>query len=37
MRAGKDPPVTEVSPPIPLRDSDALSLKRATDAASCGV
>jgi hypothetical protein len=32
--AGKVPPVTEVSPPIPLRDSEALSLKSATDAAN---
>ena len=37
MRAGKVPPVTDVSPPIPLSDSLALSLKNATDAASCGT
>ena len=35
--AGKVPPVTDVSPPIPLSDSDALSLKSATDAANWGV
>ena len=37
IRAGKDPPVTDVRPPIPFRDSDALSRKRATVADSCGV
>ena len=37
IRAGKDPPVTELRPPIPLSDSDALSLKNATEAESCGV
>ena len=37
IRAGMVPPVTEVRPPIPFSDSDALSRKRATDAASCGV
>jgi hypothetical protein len=35
--AGKVPPVTEVNPPIPFKDSDALSRKSATEAASCGV
>ena len=35
--AGKVPPVTEVNPPIPFRDSDALSRNSATEAASCGV
>ena len=35
--AGNVPPVTEVRPPIPFSDSDALSLNNATDAASCGV
>ncbi len=35
--AGKVPPVTDVKPPIPLSDSDALSRKSATDAASCCV
>jgi hypothetical protein len=35
--AGKDPPVTDVIPPIPLSDCVALSLKKETDAAICGV
>ena len=35
--AGKVPPVTDVRPPIPFSDYDALSRKSATDAASCGV
>ena len=37
MRAGNVPPVTDVKPPMPFSDCDALSRKRATDAASCGV
>ena len=37
IRAGNVPPVTEVRPPIPLSDSEADSLKKATDAANCGV
>lgn len=35
--AGKVPPVTEFNPPIPLRDCEAFSLKKATEAASWGV
>jgi hypothetical protein len=37
IRAGKEPPVTEFSPPIPLNSSVASSLNRATEADSCGV
>ena len=37
MRAGNDPPVSDVIPPIPLRDWVALSRKNETDAAICGV
>lgn len=37
IRAGKEPPVSEVIPPIPLRDCVALSRKNDTDAAICGV
>ena len=35
--AGKVPPVTELSPPIPFKLCVASSRKSATDAASCGV
>jgi hypothetical protein len=37
MRAGNEPPVSDVIPPIPLRDWVALSRKKATEAAICGV